>query len=389
MGIAALILAALVAVSVMAPPGDDDRLTVADIEFRGSISLATGFTFADTEVGGLSAITYDARRDVYLALSDDRSRKAPARFYTLAIDTSDGRLDAGDLAFVDVTFLEDAGGARFAARATDPEGIFLVGRRRLYISSEGDADAEPPIDPFVRRFRRSGRQKLALPVPDKFKPDPTGATGIRFNLAFESLTALPGGGELVTATEGALRQDGPEADLQQPSLARILRFDLDRRRPAGEHVYVVEPVAEAPDPPDAFRVNGLVELLALDRAGTFLALERSFSVGRGNTVVLYEVSTAGATDVSGLETLLPGGSAADFEPVSKRRLLSLGDVGLVPDNLEGMALGPPMADGRLPLIVVGDNNFNPDQETQFVLLAVDLVQRNAEGDSASDAHSDS
>ncbi len=59
--------------------------------------------------------------------------------------------------------------------------------------------------------------------------------------------------------------------------------------------------------------------------------------------------------------------------MSKRRLLGFADLGLLPDNLEGMALGPPMADGRRPLVVVGDNNFNPAQETQFVLLAVDLV----------------
>lgn len=380
MGIAALILAALVAVTLRGPAAEVEPLTVAGLEFRGTTSFATGHTFADTEVGGLSGITYDSRRGVYLALSDDRSRKAPARFYTLEVDTSDGRLEDGDVTFVDVTFLEDPRGARFAPRVTDPEGIFLVGRKRLYISSEGDADADPPIDPFVRRFRRSGRQKRGLPVPEKYRPDPEGTAGIRFNLAFESLTAPPGGGELVTATEGALQQDGPEADLDRASLARILRFDLERRRVAAEHVYVVEPVAEAPDPPDAFRVNGLVELLALDDAGTFLAMERSFSVGRGNTVILYEISTVGATDVSGLETLFPGGSAADFEPVRKRRLLSFGDLGLIPDNLEGMALGPPMADGRRPLVVVGDNNFNPNQETQFVLLAVELVARGEDTD---------
>ena len=59
-------------------------------------------------------------------------------------------------------------------------------------------------------------------------------------------------------------------------------------------MYVVNPVAETPVPPTAFRVNGLVELLPLDGLGTMLALERSFSVGAegaGNTIWLYEIET--------------------------------------------------------------------------------------------------
>lgn len=349
------------------------QLTVASLEFRGMVSLPTGLEFAGTEVGGLSGITRDASRGVYYALSDDRSQINPARYYTLAIDLTDGWLDNGDITFVDVTFLRDRTGSTFPPLATDPEGIFLTRPGQLYISSEGDALATPPIDPFVDRFNLVGGQNRALPVPDKFLPDAAGARGIRLNLAFESLTATPDRRRLYTATEAALSQDGPAADIGQASLARILEYDLDSKRPGPEFVYVVDPVAEVPDPPDAFRVNGLVELLGLDDAGTFLAMERSFSVGKGNTVVLYEITTEGATDVSGLETLFPGGSPAYFVPVGKRFLLDFAELGLVPDNLEGLAFAPAMADGRLPLIVVSDNNFSPLQVTQFIVLAVELV----------------
>ncbi len=179
---------------------------------------------------------------------------------------------------------------------------------------------------------------------------------------------------LWTGTEAALFQDGPAADVDQESLARVIQYDLRQKRPVHEFVYVVDPVAEAPDPPDAFRVNGLVELLALDDAGTLLALERSFSVGRGNTVRLYEILTQGATDVSGIEDLFDEatGTPVDFDPVQKRLLLDFADLGLTPDNLEGLAFGPPLPDGRLPLIVVSDNNFNPFQVTQFIGLALEI-----------------
>ena len=373
MEIVALIVAALVAVSALGG-GDGAALTVAGVELRGATSFATGLEFEGTEVGGLSGIAYDRRRGVYYALSDDRSQRGPSRFYTLEIDLSDGSLDDGDVEVVDVTPLTDGRGDTFEPQAIDPEGITLV-RRRLFVSTEGDARADPPIAPFVDGFRRSGRRRLSLPVPGRFAPDAGGTRGVRFNEGFESLTSTPSGRALYAATETSLTQDGPSTDVGQPSLARILRFDLRGRRPREEHVYVVEPVAEPPDPLDAFRVNGLVELLALDDAGTFLALERSFSVGRGNTVRLYEISTAGATDVSGEETLFPGGERLPLEPVSKRLLLDFADLGLVPDNLEALAFGPPLAGGRLPLIVVSDNNFNPAQETQFVLLAVELTGR--------------
>ena len=34
--------------------------------------------------------------------------------------------------------------------------------------------------------------------------------------------------------------------------------------------------------------------------------------------------------------------------------------------------GPPLADGRVPLILVSDNNFSDFQTTQFIALAVEL-----------------
>jgi hypothetical protein len=125
-------------------------------------------------------------------------------------------------------------------------------------------------------------------------------------------------------------------------------------------------------PADQFRVNGLVELLPLDNVGTMLALERSFSVGAeggGNTIWLYEIQTQGATDVSGKFSLLN----QVFTPVTKRLILNVEtDLGIEPDNIEGMAFGPALPDGRLPLILMSDNNFAASQTTQFIVLAVEL-----------------
>jgi hypothetical protein len=37
-----------------------------------------------------------------------------------------------------------------------------------------------------------------------------------------------------------------------------------------------------------------------------------------------------------------------------------------------MIFGPVLPDGRITLILVSDNNFNPTQTTQFIALAVEL-----------------
>ena len=59
--------------------------------------------------------------------------------------------------------------------------------------------------------------------------------------------------------------------------------------------------------------------------------------------------------------------------MTKRLILNVEtDLGIVPDNLEGMAFGPALPDGRLPLVLVSDNNFSASQSTQFIVLAVEL-----------------
>jgi hypothetical protein len=339
--------------------------TVTSVELLGLVTFHTGFDFADTEVGGLSGITYDAKRGVYYVLSDDPSMTNLARYYTVTIDFADGQLDPGDIAFQAVTTLLNDAGAPFPTGEVDPEGIVWAKTGTLYIASEGATAAEPPLHPFVNRFNPNGRQTKALPVPAKFLPNADRTRGVRDNAAFESLTVTPDRRFLYTATEHALAQDGPRAAGSQTSLSRILAYALHDGRPQREFVYITG--------------AGLVELVGLDNEGTLLALERSFTPGIGNTIKLFEARTQAATEVSGRDDLFneETGTPAEFVPVDKRELAVFPpgpdpDVPLVPDNVEGMTLGPVLPDGRQTLILVSDNNFNQDQVTQFIALALEV-----------------
>jgi len=354
--------------------GKENQVTVASYELLGTTSIPTGTQFEGTEIGGLSSITYDPKRNVYYAISDDQGTIDPVRYYTLSIDVSDGQLDPGDITFLDVTTMLDASGAPYTPTSLDPEGLVLTHEGSLYFTSEGFTARIPPVAPFIDRMNLDGFQTHSLLVPDEFLPDPEhpGARGVRPNLGFESLNVTPDQQTLVTASEAALFQDGPAASVSQGSLARILKYRLGSGVPGSQYVYEVNPVAETPVPPTAFSVNGLVELLPLDNLGTMLALERSFSVGAsglGNTIWLYEIQTQGATDVSDKFSLLN----ESFTPVTKRLILNVeADLGIEPDNIEGMTFGPALPDGRLPLILVSDNNFAATQTTQFIVLAVEL-----------------
>ena len=336
------------------------------LEFLGEEILPTGLQFEGTEVGGLSSIAYDAERDLYYVISDDQSVIDPARYYTFDLDVADGDLDPGDVVTTDVTTLLDASGQPFAAASFDPEGLALTRAGELVITSEGIATRLIP--PWVRLFSLRGQQLQDLPVPQAFIPDAIPQTrGVRQNLGFES--GAVAGNFFFTGSEGALVQDGPAAGIDTPSPARLLRYNLKTGRPDRQYLYWTDPIAEPPVPPTNFAVNGLVELLPV-RGPSFLSMERSFSVGApgtGNTIKLYTLDFAGAKNVAGRESL--AGDLDEIRPVEKELLLDLDVLGIPLDNVEGMAFGPDLPDGRRTLVLVSDNNFAPAQFTQFLLFA--------------------
>ncbi len=339
---------------------DDGSL---QLQFLGQHIIPTGTQFGGTEVGGLSGITYDTRRKVFYALSDDPSQFDPARFYTLRI-TAGG---TPNVQIVDVTTLTDPSGDPFPPLSLDPEGLTLTKRHTLVITSEGFANRL--IDPWVREFGLDGRERRSLPVPAAFLPAPDGSRGVRQNLGFESAGTAPDG-RVFTGTEAALVQDGPPATVSSGSPARLLRYNLWSAALERQYVYWTDPISKPPVPANAFAVSGLVELLPLSST-SLIAMERSFSVGvpgTGNTIRLYTASVAEADDVNGIDSLAP--LLGSIRPASKSLLLDLDTLGLPLDNVEGMTFGAPLPDGRDLLVLVSDNNFAPTQFTQFLFFAV-------------------
>ncbi|NUN63967.1 phytase [Pseudanabaena biceps] len=389
--------------SILPTPTESGK-TVIESKLLANTTFATSFipTGAagtvngnQVAIGGLSGVTYDAANDRYYAISDDRSSLAPARFYTFTIDKT-----TNAVTFTNVTPIKDAGGNFFALNSLDPEGIALTKNGTVFISSEGEANpaAGRVTAPFIKEFNlTTGQEVRSLSVPTKFVPvvqdtnnngvidaADTQTSGVRNNLAFESLTISPDQKTLFTATENALLQDGVAADTTVGTRSRIVQFNLTTGQAEKEYLYITDKVALPTNPANQFATNGLVDLLAIDNRGTFLALERSFSTGAvgtiantGNTIKIYEISLQGATDISANTSLtsLTTEQLAAIAPVQKRLLLNLDDLALPTgtDNIEGITFGPKLADGRQSIVLVSDNNFSPTQFTQILTLSADVV----------------
>ena len=317
------------------------------LRFIGQQIIATGTIAEGTVVGGLSGIDYDPVSGRYVAISDDRSRYGPARFYEIGFSLSSRGF--GGVRVTGVHFMKQPDAAPFAANAIDAESIRFVGGDLIY-TSEGNARAG--VAPFVREMRGDGGFVRSFAVPAHYLPGR--GSGIRYNLAFESLTLSDDGRRILAATEDTLAQDGAAASRRNGGRSRIVSFDRATGQPVAEYVYEIGAAA------------GLSELLTLDE-GRYLALERSAEPGRdGRSAKLFLIDLAGASNVLGASEL----RGRDYRPVSRTLLFDLGTLGIPLDNLEGMTFGQALENGNRSLILVSDNNFSKDQVTQFLAFEV-------------------
>ena len=300
-------------------------------------------------VGGLSALVH-AEGDLYYALVDNE-KGTPARIFGLEIRVTPEGPVAEPRSAIRLAGL-DGDGFDGEGLALTREGTFLVSSEKAPFLREVSAEGET-----------TGETLRLLPVPARF------TAGVRENAGFEALSLSADGRTLWTANETALTQDAPDLDAafygRHP--VRLLRYERrgDSFAPAAELAYLVEPIERRGT---GFKVRGVVDLLPLPEGG-LLSLEREFVEGVGMKVQLFRVDTAGATDVSGVESLSGGG----WTPVRKTLLYDFSS--LAPDNLEGMAFGPELPDGDRTLILVSDDNFDEKQATQVVALRLHSATR--------------
>lgn len=343
----------------------------------GEATLAQGLSVGGTTVGGLSGIDYDAAGDRYILLSDDRSNMDAARFYTARI-----RYTASALAmpeFTGAVALLNARGQPYAPRRRAPDGIevpdpeavrWLPGGADFLWTSEGDFARG--FGPALRTSRATdGAQLRAYALPAAFQPRPGERRGPRDNDTLEGLALTPDGQTAWLAMEGPWLQDGPRATpASSGAPVRITAIDVASGRVLRQLAYQPDAVPHKSPLPGGYTTNGVSEILA-DGPDHLLVLERSYTLGVGNSIRLYRIAVQGAgaeaaSDTLDIEALAPG----NHTPVPKMLVADFAHLGLQRlDNIEGMAWGAPLpgpGGPRRVLVFVSDDNFNPAQITQFI-----------------------
>ncbi|WAZ21491.1 esterase-like activity of phytase family protein [Streptomyces cinnabarinus] len=359
----AFALAALAPVAVLAA---DSGILPSDVcspraSLIGFSDRLDKVTFQGRRLAGLSSLAVTAENPTgatALSLADNSS---PALF-RLALGAP-GKPPEPEI--TGLTGLVRSDGRPYGEQGFDGEAIAVEeGGRTVLVASE--------YRPSIGRYSlATGKLLDELPVPEAFRADIPAGDAQR-GAIFESLALSPDGKRLYVGLEDPLGRDGT---WRGGNRIRVLRY-------TGE-------------PGGAYRVDGQIAYetdsglrlaeLAPVGDGRFLALERGYTEGQGNSIRVYEVSLTGLPDVSEVRSLEKT-TASAF--VVKRELVDLGDcppsgaraeqpqVNPLLDNAEGMALGRPLAEephrGRRVLYLVTDDNDNPEQITRLYTLAVDV-----------------
>lgn len=354
-----------------------DSKDISHLKFLSSYIIPYNYQYNHTTVGGLSGIDYNPVTNEYYCISDDRSDKNAARFYTMGIRLNDNKIDS--VYFLKSTFLKDRDGKEYPSsqqnpyRTPDPECLRFDRNNNTFIwGSEGEkivsVEKNILVNPAITMIDSQGNFIDTFSLPRQLLMT-AGNYGPRRNGVFEGLTFLDDYQSLLVSVEEPLLQDGREAGIGDSSgVVRMIKFDIASRKPVAQYAYKIDPVAHPPLPSSGFRINGISDILSFEK-DKLLVVERSFSAGRLScTIKVYLASLEKATNVQSFDSLK---EKNNFQLISKKLLLNMDDLGIYIDNIEGITFGPRLPDGKRSFIFIADNNFNPLEQSQVLLFEVE------------------
>lgn len=332
------------------------------LEMAGSLPFPDDVASADdkpTKITGLSGLTLLAG-DSWAAAMDNSDLVV-----TFTLEVSEQGEPA---AIADAEALKLEAKHDYEDIAVCPPGLVkrIVGR----FTSRGRPDPGPCLlvceedTPAIRGVAMAtGALVGIVPLPDSLRSP-------RPNRGLESLAVEPDGTCIWTANEEATASDGPEPGAGRGTVVRVCAIPVPGAAAADavgrQYAYPVDPPHEFVSFGNQAPFSGLVALVAIGD-GRLLALERS--AGRGVPPLenrIYLVETSAAQDVSKIDRDL----ARRQETFLEKQLLWRDSLGL---NLEGLALGTALADGRRLLVAIADNGGlgTPTQIVTFRLRGLD------------------
>lgn len=271
----------------------------------------------------------------------------------------------------------------------DPEGFAVAPNGHFYVSDE--------YGPSVYEFGSNGAFIRAFENPANVLPrDANGAnysgivtTGRQDNRGYEGLTISPDGKKLYTILQDPLQNEGTPDGRRSPNV-RIVEFDTATGKSTAQYAYQLESLADInARVSNDFGANsqgrnigassitalGNNRFLVIERDNRGLGVDAAISSNPGDvgSKRVYVVDLSNATDVSGVDLTGLNTLPAGVTPASKSLYLdvqaALINAGLpVTEKLEGLTIGPKLADGSYLLLIGTDNDYSVTQSgsgTQF------------------------
>ena len=322
-------------------------------------------------LGGFSAMDYSGTGNRFAALSDrgpdDGAVGYPCRVQMFEIHVQPKAAVPVTSNVVETILLADDKGRQFTGSSAvimptsntghrlDPEGFRFALDGTMFVSDEYG----PVLIQFsaagkeLRRFELPGHLLIQHPDADRKRENKGNSKGRASNRGMECLAISSDGRSLVGLMQSPLLQDGErmEDGTVRGRNCRLVQLDLESGH-TSEFVYQMDSVD-----------NGNSEIVAY-APNEYLVLERDSLAGtEAKYRRLIHISLESATDVVGMESLPHGDLPSGIRPVSKSVFLDLLDPqwGLagqsMPEKIEWLTFGPPLADGRRTLLIGTDNDF--------------------------------
>ena len=351
-------------------------VSINQLKFLSEYEITHNLSFKGTTVGGLSGIDYDKNKQVYYMISDDRSAVNPARYYTAKIFFTPKKIDS--VVFVDVTTFLNAENKPYPnskqdpAHTPDPEALrYDPITKQMFWTSEGEriVNQKDTVleNPSITIIHPDGKYIDTFPLPENLRMKAI-EKGPRQNGTLEGLTFADNYKTLFVNLEEPTYEDGPRADVQKNNAwIRIFKYDIATKKNTAQYAYELDPVAYPAVPENAFKINGIPDILSLGD-NKLLLIERSYSTGRFPCTI--KVFLVDLTDASNIINTASLKNSPAKHPLIKKLLLNMDDLKIYTDNIEGVTFGPDLPNGHKSLIFIADNNFNPMEKSQVMLFEV-------------------
>lgn len=330
------------------------------LNFLEKYELSKFILFNDQPGGTFSSLTY--KIPGYGNPTDEGIRfygltDASAKIQTIKFDLNpSGSMHLQDISLENSTILKNQQNQPLSDSQLYPDSIAFSPRNSVFISTKTLEKSELP--PSIAEYDlTTGQLKNTVPLSSFYLPrfkDSDQIRGIEPQFGFKALTISPDGFSpdgrdpfrLFTVTEKPLIQD---RDPEDETKLRLLHYVIADRASflVSETLYLLDKTSQK-----------LVNIVA-GQSGIFLSLEQSGDSGK-----IYQLFTGDATDTSRIASLK--GDLSKIQPVRKKLLLDLQDLGITVPNLTGMTLGSRLPDGSQSLVILNHQNDG----TEFLLFSL-------------------